>query len=216
MRFRSRQRFGRWLCAGVCFIVPMVAAADARAAIVFVSTLSGENERPGPVTSDGAGSATAMLSGDVGSFVLSYTLNFAGLGSDAVAGHIHYSILPPGSNPADQSGPVVHGLDADFGALGTSGTVSGDWRFDDADMPLTDALADSLLDGELYFNLHTANFGDGEIRGQLQAVGGDGSGNGGGDPAGGTAIPLPPPVLVGLFGLAAAAIAMRRRRRPGR
>jgi hypothetical protein len=197
-------KFGWILSAAVVTLV----AAQARASIVFTSILDGDNERPSPVAGDGAGSATAMLSGDSGSYVLLYTLNYAGLSSDAVAGHIHYSILPPGQDPAEQTGPVVHGLDADFTALGTSGTVSGQWRFDDAALPLTDALADSLLDGELYFNLHTAIHPDGEIRGQLQAVGGS---TDGGTPNA-TVIPLPPAVLVGLAGLGAAGWAMRRRR----
>jgi LPXTG-motif cell wall-anchored protein len=213
MRFRSRQRFGRfgwgWLFTA-CVAVLVLASAEVRAASVFVSVLGGESERPDPVLSGGAGSATAMLSGGVDSFVLSYALNYSGLGSDAVAGHIHYSILPPGSNPADQTGPVVHALDADFGLLGTTGTIMGEWRYDDAQMPLTNALADSLLDGELYFNLHSVTFGNGEIRGQITPVNGNPDGENGG-----TAIPLPPALLMGLLGLGAAGVAARRRKRKG-
>jgi hypothetical protein len=72
----------------------------------------------------------------------------------------------------EQTGPVVHSLDADFGALDTAGTISGEWRFDDAELPLTDAQADSLMDGEPYFNLHTASIPGGEIREQIRSVGG--------------------------------------------
>ena len=197
-------RFGWVLGAAVATLV----AAQARASIVFTSILNGENERPDPVTSGGVGSATAMLSGDSGTYVLSYTLNYAGLSSAAVAGNIHYSILPPGRNPAEQTGPVVHDFGAEFGSTGTAGTVSGQWRFDDAARPLTDALTDSLLDGELYFNIYTANHADGEIRGQLQALGG-GTDNGA---ANATVIPLPPALLLGLAGLGAAGWATRRRR----
>jgi hypothetical protein len=193
------------LCGAACAAVLALASADAGAASVFVSVLGGEHERPDAVLTGGAGSATGMLSGNAGSFVFSYTLNYGGLGSDAVAGHIHYSILPPGASPLDQIGPVVHGLDADFGLLGSDGTISGEWRYDDAALPLTSALVDSLLDGELYFNIHSVAFGDGEIRGQIQPVGGD-DGNG-------TAIPLPPALLIGLVGLGAAGIAMRLRKR---
>lgn len=196
-------RFGWVLGAAVATLV----AAQARASIVFTSLLDGENERPEPVSGSGAGSATAMLSGDSGSYVLSYTLNYAGLGSNAVSGNIHYSILPPGRDPAEQTGPAVHG----FGASGTQGTVSGEWRFDDAAMPLTDALADSLLDGELYFNIYTVAHKDGEIRGQLQALGGSADAAPGGP--GATAIPLPPALLAGLVGLGAAGWATRRRDR---
>ena len=197
-------RFGWVLSAAVVTLV----AAQARASIVFNSILSGDNERPERVDGAGAGSATALLTGDSGSYVLSYTLNYAGLGSDAVAGHIHYSILPPGRDPAEQTGPVVHPLDADFASLGTAATVHGEWRFDDAQLPLTDALADSLLDGELYFNIHSATHPNGEIRGQLEALGGS-TGN---DGANATVIPLPPALVFGLAGLGAAAWATRRRR----
>jgi hypothetical protein len=209
MRIRSHQRLGG-VSLAACAAVVGLASAEAGAASVFVSVLGGGNERPDPVATGGAGSAAALLSGDVGSFVLSYTLSFADLGSDAVAGHIHSSILPPGRDPVEQTGPVVHPLEGDFGGLDTAGTLSGEWRFDDAELPLTDALADSLMDGELYFNLHTAGFPDGEVRGQIRAVGG---GNGGGTNTGGTAIPLPPPLLLGLFGLGAAGLASRRLRR---
>jgi hypothetical protein len=190
--------------------VSLASPGDANAASVFASTLGGGNERPDPVPTTGAGSATAMLTGDAGGYVLSYTLNFTGLTSDAVAGHIHYGIDPPGADPIEQTGPVVHPLDADFGAIGTEGGISGQWRYDDAELPLTDALVDSLMDGELYFNVHSAAFTGGEIRGQITLVG---NGGGDGDGDGGAAIPLPPPLLLGLFGLTTAAWAARRRRK---
>jgi len=196
----------RWVW-GVVAVVSL-AAAPVQASIVFHSILSGDAERPGAVAGTGAGSATAMLTGDSGSYVLSYSLNYAGLGSEAVAGNIHYSILPPGRDPSEQTGPAVHDLGADFASLGTSGSISGHWRFDDAEMPLTDALADSLLDGELYFNITTAGHPDGELRGQLEALGGTTEDEG----ANATIIPLPPSVLVGLTGLGAAAWATLRRR----
>jgi len=196
----------RWVW-GVVAVVSL-AAAPVRASIVFHSILTGDAERPGAVEETGVGSATAMLAGDSGSYVLSYSLNYAGLGSGALAGNIHYSILPPGRDPSEQTGPAVHDLGADFASLGTSGSISGHWRFDDAEMPLTDALADSLLDGELYFNITTAGHPDGELRGQLEALGGTTEGEG----ANATIIPLPPSVLVGLTGLGAAAWATLRRR----
>ena len=206
----------------VCHWSVLVAAlvlcvtARAQAAVVFVSTLDGSSQRPDPVDTPAVGSATAMLEGGAGAYVLSYALNYAGLGSDATAGHLHYAINPPGRAPADQTGPVVHGLNADFGALGADGSIAGEWRFDDAENPLTDALVDSLMDGELYFNIHSATFGEGEIRGQLTPLGGDddtGTGNGGNGPSNGTAIPLPPALLAGLAGLGAAGWASRRGRR---
>ena len=206
-----RQRCGRSSvgAAGVAFFVALAFAAvvpgDARAASVFGSTLSGASERPDPVSTNGGGAANAMLTGDAGSYVLSYSLSFAGLSSDAIAGHIHYGIDPPGLSPVEQTGPVVHPLDFDFAGGGNEDNIVGEWRFDDAELPLTDALVDSLMDGELYFNIHSANFTGGEIRGQINFVAG-------GDGDGGTAIPLPTPLLLGLVGLGTAAWAARRRR----
>jgi hypothetical protein len=193
----------------VCAAIATLASAQTRAATVFVTTLSGASERPAPVDTGAVGSATAMLTGDTGGYVLSYSLNYTGLGSDAVGGNIHYSISPAGRDPRRQTGPAVHPLDADFSTLGTQGTISGQWRFDDAESPLTDALVDSLLDGELYFNIGSIDFGGGELRGQIEALGGATET----DASNGTAIPLPPAVLVGLAGLGAAACAARRGRR---
>lgn len=187
----------RWLFSAA---VVAVLSSQAEAGPVFMSTLSGENERPEPVETAAVGSATAMLTGEAGSYVLSYTLDYAGLTSEPVGGHIHYSILPSGLDPLEQTGPVVHNLDADFAALGIDGMIAGEWRFDDAQLPLTDALVDSLFDGELYFNLHTPAYPAGEIRGQILA--GDGA----------TAIPLPPALIPGLAGLGMAGWVARRRR----
>ena len=214
MRCRWWTLLGAALATGVA-----MPAAPAGAAAVFVATLDGSNERPGPVVSGGIGSATALLTGDSGAYVLSYSLNYAGLSSDAVDGHIHYAINPPGRDPVDQTGPAVHRLDADFDTLGTDGSISGDWRFDDSQSPLADALVDSLLDGELYFNIHSADFGNGEIRGQLTPLGVGGANDPdadestGGESGNGTAIPQPPALFVAPLGLAAAGWAARRRRK---
>ena len=59
---------------------------------------------------------------------------------------------------------------------------------------------------ELYFRLPTFDFGNVELRGQLQPIGGTA------DASNGTAIPLPPALLAGLVGLGTAGWAARRRR----
>ena len=69
-----------------------------------------------------------------------------------------------------------------------------------------DADFDATPPGELYFRLHTFDFGNGELRGQLQPIGGTT------DASNGTAIPLPPVLLSGLIGLGTAGWAARRRR----
>jgi hypothetical protein len=137
------------------------------AAILFQSTLSGAQEVPTPVNTTGTGFATLELSGGPGSWVLNYEVTYSGLLGVIAAPFAHIHNAPFGAN-----GPIVHDLDnANLPPIAgsTAGTIVGDWRFDDAD-PLTDALAQELMDRNLYFNLHTSNFPSGEIRGQITAV----------------------------------------------
>src|SRR5215217_1084739 len=72
-RMRGRFEQGAPMNLRVWGVVAVVflAAAPVRASIVFHSILSGDAERPGAVEGTGAGSATAMLTGDSGSYVLS-------------------------------------------------------------------------------------------------------------------------------------------------
>ena len=133
--------------------------------IPFVSTLNGAQEVP-PVTTPAFGVAAAQLSGAPGRFVFNYVIQYAGLRGviDPPFAHIHRGAF--GTN-----GPVVHDLDGrSFYAGTTEGTITGDWRFDDAVNPLTDALAQDLLAGNTYFNIHTQFSRPGEIRGQIEAV----------------------------------------------
>jgi hypothetical protein len=119
--------------------------------------------------------------------VATYSLSYTGLLSPIVnppGAHIHNA--PFGTN-----GGVVHGLDNIAAAVGTtSGVFNGDWRFDDATNPLTDALVSELFAGRLYFNIHTDLNRGGEIRGQI--------------------IPEPSSI-VATIGLLAAAATFRRR-----
>ncbi|ELR96959.1 CHRD domain-containing protein [Gloeocapsa sp. PCC 73106] len=152
----------------------VVSSKSAIAAILFESTLRGDQEvegsPPGPFTpaptgSEGIGLATLELNGSPGSWVLEYEINYSDLGSVIAAPFAHIHNAPQGAN-----GPVVHNLDgADLPPISgsTSGTIIGDWRFDDADAPLTNELAQQLLNSNLYFNIHTVSFPGGEIRGQI-------------------------------------------------
>ncbi|PSF36000.1 PEP-CTERM sorting domain-containing protein [Aphanothece hegewaldii CCALA 016] len=146
----------------VVAIAPLPATAA-----TFQSNLTGSQEVP-PVMSPGSGFATLELTGSPGSWVLDYELTYSGLSSPIASPYAHIHNAPFGSN-----GPVVHHLDgADTAPIAgsTSGTIIGDWRFDDPSAPLTDALAQQLQQGKLYFNIHTAAIPSGEIRGQITAV----------------------------------------------
>ena len=145
---------------GATFVSLSQSAANATT-VYFTSILNGAQETP-PNSSQGTGTSTATLSGDPGSWVFNYTLTYSDLLGELTMGHIHRG--SPGV-----AGPVVHFLDSL--PTGTqSGTITGDWRFDDPTRPLTDALAQDLLNGNTYFNLHTTEFPGGEIRGQIKPV----------------------------------------------
>jgi hypothetical protein len=183
----------------VCSVVlGGVATSSAHAGTVFVSQLTGGQERPDPIDTPATGSATLTLSGGPGKYVLWYSINYKNLSSDPTDGHIHYSIIPPTKKPGEQVGPSVDKLDSFPGDAGRTGKITGDWRWDESHNALTDELVDSLFDGELYFNISSEDHPTGEIRGQIV------------DPNAATPIPLPPAAWTGIMGLGAAALTAMR------
>ncbi|MDX2230010.1 MAG: CHRD domain-containing protein [Leptolyngbyaceae cyanobacterium bins.349] len=143
----------------------VAALAALKEPISFVSVLTGAQEVP-PVNTPAFGVAAAQLSGAPGQFVFNYVIRYTGLRGAIAApfAHIHRGAF--GTN-----GPIVHDLDGRSAFAGTTeGTIVGDWRFDDAVSPLTDTLAQDLLAGNAYFNIHTTFSPPGEIRGQIEAV----------------------------------------------
>lgn len=150
-------------------LTSFVAITDkpAMAATLFQSNLTGSQEVP-PVTTTGSGFATLELTGSPGNWVLDYEVTYSNLSSPIAAPYVHIHNAPFGSN-----GPIVHHVDGAEDppiAGSTSGTIIGDWRFDDPSDPLTDALVQQLQNGNLYFNIHTEEIPSGEIRGQITAV----------------------------------------------
>jgi hypothetical protein len=130
---------------------------------MFPVVLDGAQEVPA-VATPATGSGWAELTGGPGSYVLTYAFTYSGLQGPIVnppGAHIHNAA-------AGANGPVVHFLDGLASQVGnTSGSFSGDWRFDDASRPLTDALAGEIVAGRTYFNVHTSFSTPGEIRGQI-------------------------------------------------
>jgi hypothetical protein len=156
---------GTVIGVGMVALTPLAANA---ASFSFTSTLNGAQEFPTPVNTTGTGTATATLTGDPGSWVFSYVVNYSGLQGTIARPFAHIHNAPAGAN-----GGIVHDLDnANTAPIAgsTAGTITGDWRFDDLSKPLTDALAQELLSGKAYFNIHTTRFPGGEIRGQIRAV----------------------------------------------
>jgi len=140
-----------------------VACSTVASAQTLTAILNGAQEVPS-VSTTGAGTATVLVSGGPGSWVANYTVNYSGLQSVIVnppGAHIHNAA-------AGVNGSVVHFLDNVSSWVGTtSGTITGDWRWDDATNPLTDTRASDLLTGNMYFNIHTDLNRGGEIRGQI-------------------------------------------------
>jgi CHRD domain len=157
-----------------------VPAAHADVINLFAN-LSGANERPTPVPSLGTGFVQVVL--DTTAQTLELNVTFSGLTSPDNAAHIH-CCAPLGTNAG------VATTVPTFGALGpnpefplgvTSGTYDQtfsllDSRFYNPAFVTANggtvagaeaALIAGLESQMTYFNIHTANFPGGEIRGQL-------------------------------------------------
>jgi hypothetical protein len=123
------------------------------APVLWMSDLSGANERPNPVDTAGRGSGLFMLVGNQ----LTFDIEYSDLKATASLAHIH------GATNVNAAAPVMVDL-APFngGAFGTNGTFTGT-------ATLTPAQVAALVDGLTYVNVHTpAPFHpSGEIRGQI-------------------------------------------------
>jgi hypothetical protein len=169
------------LALASALILP-VSAAHADVINLFAN-LSGANERPTPVPSPGTGLAQVTLNTTAQTIEINVT--FSGLTSPDNAAHIH-CCAPLGTNAGVATTVPTFG---DFPGstipsfpLGvTSGTYDQTFSLLDSNFynPLfvtanggTGATAEAALIAGLesqmtYFNIHTANFPGGEIRGQL-------------------------------------------------
>src|SRR5262249_46673279 len=111
---------------------------------LFTANLNGAQETP-PNNSPAAGSATLLLSPDEKTARVS--LNFSGLSSSQTDAHIH------GPGAAGVIAPILFPLPAA--------------NFTDFSISLTPNDVANLKNGLLYINVHSANFLNGEIRGQF-------------------------------------------------
>jgi hypothetical protein len=129
-------------------LLPAFAAAQTGLG-VFKATLTGAQEVP-PTGSAAIGYARVQLNGTGTNVFVSLT--FSGLGSNQTAAHIHGPAVP------GATGPIIF----DIGSTGaTSGTFTG------LIFAVTEQQALDLFNGLWYFNVHSADFPDGEIRGQI-------------------------------------------------
>jgi hypothetical protein len=116
----------------------------------FIGHLNGNQEVP-PTSSTGTGICTVTLNAAETQITVATT--FSGLSSAANAGHIH------DQGPVGVTGPVRFPF---TGVSGTSGTL-GPFTF-----AVTAQQVADLRAKKWYCNIHTVNFGGGEIRGQVK------------------------------------------------
>jgi hypothetical protein len=155
---------------GIGFIVACGSSkSTAPTNITYVATLTGANERPTPITTNGTGTFTGTLNPTANTF--SWTLTFSGLSANDIAAHIH------GPADANTATGVIVNFAAPTGGTGsltvnaTSGTATGSISLAGAVNGSGTISGDSLrtlLDAGLtYVNVHTTANTGGEIRGQL-------------------------------------------------
>jgi len=117
----------------------------------LATALSGEAERPNPVTTRGTGLGLFSVEGDK----LTFSIDYDGLTGPATAAHIH--------GPAGVDGtasPVLNLAPFNGGAFGAAGTLSGV-------ATVSEAVKTMILSGQTYVNIHTSAYPPGEIRGQI-------------------------------------------------
>jgi len=109
--------------------------------------LDGAQEVP---ASGSAGTGWGVFVVDTAANTLKYHVAFGGLGSAETAAHFH--------------GVALHGTNAGvLQALPAGSPKTGVWNY-------LEAQEEAILSGRTYVNIHTVNFGGGEIRGQVAPI----------------------------------------------
>ncbi len=184
---------------GLIVLMSLWAGGADAALIAYRATLSGAAENP-PNAS--AGSGIVMLAYDTDALTLQIDVAFSDLGSPTTNAHIHCCVLPTANAGVATTLPTFPGFPQNV----TSGTFSSllDLNVASSFNPsfqsnvgggsvsgARDALITGLNAGLAYFNIHTVQFGGGEVRGNLATV--------------------PEPAAIALFGIGLGFLALRLR-----
>jgi hypothetical protein len=170
------QKHALTLMTALCVGLALACGSDKStgpANITYVANLAASNEvlangSSAGVVSSGTGTWTGVLNPSTN--VLTWTMTFSGLTSNSTLSHIHAQA------PTSSTASVVLNFATFPGSTislgGTSGTASGSINLSTAvaGTGLTisgDSLLKAINAGQAYVNVHTANFGAGEIRGQI-------------------------------------------------
>jgi hypothetical protein len=148
-----------------------VLAAGPASAAVFTTLLNGANEA---IPNMSAGTGTGMLVLSSNATKIKVDISWSGLTGPLRAGHTHCCALPGANGPVaiDFSPPAAAtGSFSRFYDLGLASTYSAGFLASNGGSAATARLAflGGLNSGRAYFNLHTARFPGGEIRGNLLA-----------------------------------------------
>jgi hypothetical protein len=132
----------------------------------WVATLNGANERPTPVTTPATGEAFFVDNGTS----ITYFITYRGLTTNATASHIHVGTaeqaggiiidLPPPNPsvlPAATSGEIAGTINMTATNVGTRTTAVSPQQ-----------LRDFFNTSGVYVNVHSTQYGGGEIRGQVR------------------------------------------------
>jgi len=174
-----------WLSTLALSLVTVTANA---AVVEFAATLTPGQEVGTVVLNGSTPSGTAGLVLNTDSLNFSWVISFQGLTGNAIAAHFHNAAV-------GVDGGVVVDIEAEdlFGGTDGIGQIAGSFS---GGTTLSQALADELLAGRFYINIHTGNNPGGEIRSQVLS---------------GTFNPVPLPAAVWLMLPALGALALRRR-----
>ena len=144
----------------VAMVIAALSVAGTASAndLKFTAELTGAQERPTPVQTEGEGEAKFESEGTS----VAFELKWKNLSTPAVAAHIH-------CGGPEEAGPV--GVTLFVGAMGAEGEVQGSFTAPDPDNlcgweDLADVL-EAMATGEAYVNVHSTQFRGGEIRGQV-------------------------------------------------
>jgi hypothetical protein len=156
MTTRMRLLGALLLTVSMVFATSSMAAAQEDQGTVLAAELLGETEVPGPGDPDGSGGAAIVISPDQDE--LCFAIEVDGITLPAAAAHIH-------AGAAGEAGPVVVPL----GAPGAEGVAEGCIAPDSAEQVavLSEIVANP---SHYYVNVHTSDYPDGAVRGQLAPV----------------------------------------------
>jgi hypothetical protein len=152
--------------AAALLVVTMAGAAQAQT-VNFTATLSGANETPAPGVTTGAfGSATVTW--DATTQTLNWIIDVWNMPSGTNNAHFH--VGGPGvAGPTVVNIAFPPGISNDFRLTG-SATATNLLPRADQGIRSWDDFGQSLLGGQIYINVHSANNPGGEVRGQVIRV----------------------------------------------